>query len=1238
MSRSSRLFFVGVAVCAGFVCSIPGIASPAHAAPSLQPAAPEQMLAGPTITFWYGDRQSFKKIGTPQRWINILGNVSSANGINGLSYTLNGGAAVQMGWGPDDHRLAAAGDFNIDLLISSLKVLPDSNRVIVTAEDGASVVSRDTVVVRVVNGGTWPTTYNVSWKGAASLTDSAQVVDGRWMRDATGLNVVEAGYDRLVAIGDTTWQDYEVTVPITVHSLDPSGYNPISGYPSVGILMRWAGHTNDPIFIPPINQPKSGYNPFGAIAYYSWRENGQERLEMFGNGATLVAEDISGKKLILDAEAMFKVRVRNTPSGPFYSFKVWSSAEAEPTSWDLSYQGHTTDPLRGSFMLVAHHVYATFGKVTVVPVAPDNTPPTISNLNAYPGPTAVNIQWTTSEPTTSVVEFGSNSSYGSTVSSPALVLDHKTTLVGLPENTLVHYRVTSIDGGANSVSSTDRTFTTTSAPKVISDDFNGPNLNTQLWTLVNPFGDGQLAMTGTQVSLQIPAGTPHDAWTGANNTVRLMQPIQDSDFELEAKFSGPMTTEFQISGILVEQDAQNYVRFDFNSDGVNTRVFAATIIANVATAVTGFSDVIGSNGIVPLYMKVVKVRNNFQLYYSLDGNTWTLETDFSAPILPASVGVFAGTSGSTPPQFTAIVDYFKGNLPVAPTLLRPANAAVDQSTTVQLGWNVYAPSSFYNLQISQDSTFSGAMAVNDSSITDTTKNASGLVLDRTYYWRVKAKLGSVASAFSSPRRFTTVVGPPTTPVLAGPSNGQGNVPVPSVLIWRRASYASSYRVQVGTDSTFSGGIVLNDSTITDTTTSAAGLAYETRYFWRVNAKGAGGTSSFAVPWSFTTVQAPPAAPVLVAPSDGAGSQPIPVNLTWRKVPNAQNYQVQVSSNPSFASGIVVNDSTITDTTRSVASVQPLLTYYWRVRAAGAGGKGSYSAIRSFTTQVGAPAIVNPADNSTGQPTSITFQWRKVASAIRYWLQLAADSAFTSFIRNDTTITDSSRFVAGLTINTRYYWRIAARDPAGWGPFSGRATFLTGTPLADQVILVSPTHQQLIFADTVRLVWRKSQPLVNRYWMEIAGDSLFSFKVADSTLTDTTTIRRQLVLNQSYYWRIRAGNPGGWGPFSETRRFFYSPPLSVAGTRGLPTVFTLEQNYPNPFNPTTTIEFAVPHEARVRIEVFNLLGQTVAIPVDGMRTAGFHRVVFEASALPSGLYLYRLTSDGVTMLKKMTLVR
>jgi hypothetical protein len=61
--------------------------------------------------------------------------------------------------------------------------------------------------------------------------------------------------------------------------------------------------------------------------------------------------------------------------------------------------------------------------------------------------------------------------------------------------------------------------------------------------------------------------------------------------------------------------------------------------------------------------------------------------------------------------------------------------------------------------------------------------------------------------------------------------------------------------------------------------------------------------------------------------------------------------------------------------------------------------------------------------------------------------------------------------------------------------------------------------------------------VEHYWFELASDSLFAVSiVVDSTLTDTTTQHTLAVLNQNYWWRVRAGNTAGWGPFSLTRRF------------------------------------------------------------------------------------------------------
>lgn len=96
-----------------------------------------------------------------------------------------------------------------------------------------------------------------------------------------------------------------------------------------------------------------------------------------------------------------------------------------------------------------------------------------------------------------------------------------------------------------------------------------------------------------------------------------------------------------------------------------------------------------------------------------------------------------------------------------------------------------------------------------------------------------------------------------------------------------------------------------------------------------------------------------------------------------------------------------------------------------------------------------------------------------------------------------------------------------------------------------------------------------------------------------------------------------------------------PGLTSGGEGGqsadLPTEAYLKQNYPNPFNPETTIEFGLPEDASVKLEVFNTLGQSVATLVDGSMRGGSHRVPFSGTDLPSGTYFYRLAmSNGSAM--------
>ena len=89
---------------------------------------------------------------------------------------------------------------------------------------------------------------------------------------------------------------------------------------------------------------------------------------------------------------------------------------------------------------------------------------------------------------------------------------------------------------------------------------------------------------------------------------------------------------------------------------------------------------------------------------------------------------------------------------------------------------------------------------------------------------------------------------------------------------------------------------------------------------------------------------------------------------------------------------------------------------------------------------------------------------------------------------------------------------------------------------------------------------------------------------------------------------------------------------------IPQSFMLYQNYPNPFNPATTIKFALPVDSKVKINVYNSLGQLVETLVDKEMESGYHEVNFDASRLSSGVYLYQLQAQDYVSVKKMLLIK
>jgi hypothetical protein len=149
-------------------------------------------------------------------------------------------------------------------------------------------------------------------------------------------------------------------------------------------------------------------------------------------------------------------------------------------------------------------------------------------------------------------------------------------------------------------------------------------------------------------------------------------------------------------------------------------------------------------------------------------------------------------------------------------------------------------------------------------------------------------------------------------------------------------------------------------------------------------------------------------------------------------------------------------------------------------------------------------------------------------------------------------------------------------------------------------------------------------------------------IVDDSLGAGATSRplSSLTTNTIYYWRVAVFTAGGVS-------YFQDPPYSFTtqGTSGVgdnnhtsPEGFMLYQNYPDPFNPSTIIRYSLPVQAHVRLAVYTVLGVEVETLVDGVQPPGMKSIEFRANNLPSGTYVYRLSTGGFTDVRRMLLIR
>jgi len=306
-----------------------------------------------------------------------------------------------------------------------------------------------------------------------------------------------------------------------------------------------------------------------------------------------------------------------------------------------------------------------------------------------------------------------------------------------------------------------------------------------------------------------------------------------------------------------------------------------------------------------------------------------------------------------------------------------------------------------------------------------------------------------------------------------------------------------------------------------------------------------------------------------------------------------------------------------------------------------------SGLSAFFAVPAAPTYVSPANGATGVSQSVELKWNYSAGATRYNIQVAKSSSFAaSSIVFHTNLWGHTVIFNAPEAGATYYWRVNAYSPSGTSPWGATWSFTTKGAVTGVPFLYSPANG----ATGVPLSTDLNFSTISgaRYNVQVSTSSAF----AAGTIVYHANIPHPPAhfiapYPGTFYWRVQAVVGTLAGKWTLPRHF------TTVGVGGIPAVeafssrdasatlpesIVLHENYPNPFNPSTTIMIDVPEAGHIRLAVYDLLGHEVAELASGSVEAGRHSYSFDASGLPSGIYLYRLESAASIQTRQMMLLK
>jgi len=763
------------------------------------------------------------------------------------------------------------------------------------------------------------------------------------------------------------------------------------------------------------------------------------------------------------------------------------------------------------------------------------------------------VTWTTSLASTSYVDYGLTSSYGSTIGNNTMVTGHSITLTNLSLNATYHYRVRSTGYLGHETISGDYTFyiSVPSPPVLIHepDVFStAPASVTLEWNPVtSPTGDPIEYYIQVSFSSNFNLYNFTSDWiTGTSWTVNLPY-LGTWYWRVQARdaadpFSLWLTAWSSADSFIVK-----------NPPPAPTLIHHTDVVSPVPVSVTlQWNAVTCPDGDAVQYSVQVDDASDFSSpNFTSDwitGTSWTLTVDPNKIWywrVQARDSYFLHMMNVSPWSTADSFNVLPHNPPPAPTLWAEPDIVTTEPTPVTLQWwAVTSPDGNpveYYVEVDDDSNFG---SINYSS--GWISGASWTVTMPPGYWswRVKTRCAAhtiAVSPWSTVDSFNTMP-LPSAPTLIHEPDVVSTVPVPVTLEWNPVTCPDGdpieYYVKVydpGTGTTHVSGWISGTSwTVT--------LETAKTWNWWVQARDAVHTQTTS-PWSivdsFRVLSSnPPPAPTLIHQTDVRTSVAVPVTLSWNAVTDPDGdpveYYVQVSQYSNFPGFPAPLTSGWISGTSWTVTLDPAKTWYWRVLARDAthtDATSPWSAVDSFNTFSAdpppAPTLIHQTDGAVNTP--VTLIWNPVTCPdghpVQYSIQV---SHYSNFLISDYTsgwISGTNWTFTPTSANT-LYWRIQARDVVHTDAVSSWSTadsfIVYQTPSAPTLI-----HQPDIVSSVAALVTLTWNPVSGpngnpvQYYVQVDDASDFSSPDYTSGWITGTSWSVTLPTASTWYWRIQA---------------------------------------------------------------------------------------------------------------------